>query len=161
MLNIAKLNYKIVADIKRELRLQGHYLTGDLERSFQEKQSNTDGQVYLEAYAYAYLQELEKGLTKDEIPAFNKSSPEFANLVKWVKLRGLPDAGEFYTSAETIAEAIYRKWQRKGKPLESSKEFSQTGEILGAVSGTFNKNDDLYFNQIDEEVVKTLDLNFK
>jgi hypothetical protein len=161
MINIPKLNFQIVADIKKELRLQGHFLTGELEHSFVEKQSNTDGEIFFEAYAYAFLQELEQGLSKDEIPAFNKNSQEFANLVKWVKLRGLPDSGRYYVSAETIAESIWRKWQRVGKPLEGSKAFSQTGEILGAITEVFHKNDDKYFNSIDEEVVKVLDATYE
>jgi hypothetical protein len=158
--DIAKVNFQIVADIKKELRLQGHYLTGGLERSFEEKQSNTDGNIYLEAFAYAYLEQLEKGLLATEIPILDKNSQEFINLARWVKLRGLPDAGRFYTSPETIAEAIWRKWQNKGKPLETSKQFSKTGEITGAIENVFKKNEEEYFKKIDEEVVKTLDLQF-
>jgi hypothetical protein len=152
-MNLAKINFQIVEDIKKELRLQGHYLTGALENSMEPRQSITE----LEAFAYAYLQELEQGVPASEIPALNKGSQEFINLVKWVKLRGLNDGR---LSADSIAEAIWRKWQRKGKPLESSKEFSKTGEILGAVETVFKKNEADYFAQIDEEVVLTLDKNF-
>lgn len=158
---IYNLNSQIVADIKKELRLQGHFLTGDLERSFEERQSNTQGEIFLEAFAYAFLKDLEEGVLPSEIPALDKNSQEFVNLAKWVKLRGLPDAGRFYTSPETIAEAIWRKWQRKGKPLESSKQFSKTGEVLGAITEVFHKNDEKYFKEIDEAIVKNLDTTFE
>lgn len=153
-MNLAKINYQIVEDIKKELRLQGHFATGALEESFEPKQSINE----LEAFAYAYLQELEEGVEASEIPALNKRSNEFLNLVKWVKLKGLESAGRNFMSAESIAEAIWRKWQKKGKPLETSKQFSKTGQITGAVEAVFKKGN--YFEQIDEEVVLTLDKNF-
>lgn len=158
--NIAKINFQIVADIKQELRLQGHYLTGELEQSFQEKQILNESEVVLEAYAYAFLQDLEKGVQAEDIPPLNVSSKEFANLVKWVKLRGLDTNGYLRLSAESIAEAIWRKWQKDGKPLATSKEFSKTGEILFAVANVFSKQDENYFAKIDEEVVLSLDKEF-
>lgn len=158
--NIAKINFKIVDDIKKELRLQGHYLTGDLERSFEERQVLNEGEIILEAYAYAFLQQLEKGVEAADIPAFNKNSTEFKNLVQWVRKRGLPDAGRFYTSPETIAEAIWRKWQKEGKPLDSSKQFSKTGEVIGAIDTVFKRQEEEYFNSIDEEAVLSLDKTF-
>lgn len=158
--NIAKINFKIVDDIKKELRLQGHYLTGSLERSFEERQTLDGNDIALEAFAYAYLEQLNNGVEASEIPALNKSSSEFKGLVQWVKKRGLETAGRFYTSAETIAEAIWRKWQKEGKPLETSKAFSKTGEILGAVEIVFKRDEEKIFNSIDEEAVLSIDKTF-
>jgi hypothetical protein len=158
--NIAKINFKIVDEIKKELRLQGHYLTGSLERSFEERQTLDENEIALEAFAYAYLEQLEKGVEASDIPALNKSSSEFQGLVQWVKKRGLETAGRFYMSADSIAEAIWRKWQKEGKPLETSKAFSKTGEILGAVDTVFKKHEESIFQQLDEEAVLSLDKTF-
>lgn len=157
---IAKINFKIVQDIKNELRNQGHFFTGSLEQSFEEKQILTESDVILEAYAYAYLEDLEKGVAADKIPALDTKSEEFINLAKWVKAKGLESAGRTYMSAESIAEAIWRKWQKVGKPLDSSKEFSKSGEILNAIDITFGKYATDYFNMIDEEAVLTIDKQF-
>ena len=63
-------------------------------------------------------------------------------------------------SADSIAEAIWRKWQKEGKPLETSKAFSKTGEILGAVDTVFKKHEESIFQQLDEEAVLSLDKTF-
>ncbi|MCZ2085372.1 MAG: hypothetical protein LC112_13980 [Flavobacteriales bacterium] len=157
---IAQINYEIVADIKKELRLQGHYLTGELERSFEEKEIFDEFEIVLEAFAFAFLKDLERGVPASEIGPLDVNSDEFRGLVKWVRLRGLETAGERYMSASSIAEAIWRKWQKKGKPLETSKQFSKTGEILGAIETVFERKGDEVFSRIDDEVVLTIDKKF-
>ena len=154
MINVAKINYEIVADIKKELRLQGHYLTGELEASFTEKQSVSDGDIYMEAYAFAFLEDLEKGIEASKVPELNVRSKEFANLVYWVGRRG------FTGNHFLIAKNIWKAWQREGYPLQSSKQYSKTGQITGAVEEVFNKQSETYFNRIDEEAILDIDKKF-
>ncbi len=70
MLRIDKLvplNRQIVKDIQEELRLQGHYDTGNLERSMDPRETYEGGTLVLEAYAAGYIEELENGLKPSEI----------------------------------------------------------------------------------------------
>lgn len=161
MVNLVRVNRQIISDIKQELRLQGHYLTGELESSFQDRELVEQRGIVIEAYAYAFLKDLEEGVEANDIPEFNKNSDEFRNLVRWVKLRGLENSGRYFMSAESIAEAIWRRWQKEGKPLEGAKKFSSTGTVLGAVTETFYRNEDKYFKDIDDEVIKEMDLYFE
>jgi hypothetical protein len=150
MPNFVKVNYAIVADIKKELRAQGHFLTGELEQSFVEKQSID----YLEAYAFAFLEDLEKGVQANNIPELNVNSKEFANLVYWVGQRG------FRGNHFIIAKNIWKAWQREGKPLEGSKKHSSTGEVLHAVEIAFTRNEEKYFKEIDDQVITNIDKEF-
>lgn len=141
----AQINELIAQDVKDELRFQGHIATGELEESFHLEQLFEGGSAILEAKALGYIEELEKGVPAARI---NISPGEFGKLVKWVLFRGL---AENITKARQVAYFIVRKWKKEGKPLDTSKQFSQTGEILHAIQIAFEENRDKHaasFNQL-------------
>lgn len=147
-------NRSIVDDIKREWRLQGHYLTGNLERSLQERVIEENGDIVLTAEALAYLEQLEKETPADQI---SLSQTEYMQLVNWVQLRGMASGFE---EATKVASAILKKWHEEGRPTENSKTFSQTGERTKAITTTFETNDGRYGQIIDNTVVGQFDNEF-
>lgn len=156
MLRIDKLvplNRQIVKDIQEELRLQGHYDTGNLERSMDPRETYEGGTLVLEAYAAGYIEELENGLKPSEIVI---SESERQDLIEWVRRK---ISGGSFLPPETIAGLIIQKWKREGKPLEGSKQYSKNGKILGAIKDSFENNEQEYFKRMDEAIEVELDYN--
>lgn len=154
LIDVQKGAAKIVnEEIKQELKDQGHYLTGALDRSIDEEIDGDD----ITGQALEYLNRLNDGVAAANIGPLNKSSSEFRKLVQWVKQRGLEHNGERFMTAESIAEAIWRKWQKEGMPTENSKMYSKTGERTGALNIAFASVED----KLDRHMNKGLDAVFE
>jgi hypothetical protein len=147
------VNEQVVEDIKRELRLQGHYLTGALEASLIDKELSQGGTIVLTAEALAYLEELEKGVPREQIVINSKILDE---MTRYVELR----MGYRGRKAVRVANLILKKQKRQGKPTWSSDKYSQTGKRTQAVEETFERNQDRYISGIDREVLGSLDESF-
>lgn len=146
-------NDAIIADIKKELRLQGHYLTGALEASLVDREIEEAGGITLTAEALGYLEDLEKGIDASLIDINSKS---LAEMTRYVELR----MGYRGSYAQKVAYAILRKQQKEGNPTTGSYAFTKTGERTKAVTETFEKNDNKYFGMIDSAAVGSLDESF-
>lgn len=146
-------NQAIIDDIKKELRLQGHYLTGALEASLNAREIAEDGSVILTASALRYLEDLEEGIPASEIGMDTKSINE---MTKYVNLR-MGYTGKY---AIKVALAILRKQQKEGNPTQASYEYSKTGERTDAVKETFRQNQPRYVDLIDKPAIGGLDNDF-
>jgi hypothetical protein len=146
------LSKKIIDEIKNELRLQGHYDTGELERSFNELFSEKKGLLTLSATALGYLDELELGVDASKIDSNNIDIPKLAS---WVGRKIKPSG----ISNVQLAFLILKKWKKEGKPLSGSETFSKTGSTILAIEQVFQKNDS-YTSEIDSVVYNTLDEEF-
>ena len=121
------LNKKLVAELKD----QGHYLTGALERSITgafrviEKSKETE----LNGYALVYAQDLETGQ-----PSSGRL-PTVIELQKYFMLRGL-------SQREALGAAINtaKKQAKEGMPTKASSRFSKTGERKHFIQRTWNEN---------------------
>ena len=152
--NIDRVNDLITADIKKELRLQGHHDTGYLEQSIRPYLAVINNEIILQAYAAEYISELEEGVPANKIKIDNA---EFENLRGWVIRKiGVATPAE----ATAVAAAIVRKWKKEGKPLAGSKDFSESGEVLHAIKIAFTANENNYYNLLDDLVSTELDLEF-
>lgn len=146
------VNLDIVARIKEELRLQGHFFTGELERSLKPVEQKDLFSFVLTCSAADYINDLEQG-----VPAAQVTVKDFQRLVSWVDKK----AGTLYEAQSVyVAQFIMQKWQREGKPLNTSRGFSQTGEILHAIEISFEKHQNEYFGKIDSKVLNVLDETF-
>lgn len=142
-------NRSIVDDIKKELRLQGHYLTGALEASLLEKEISENGGVTLTAEALGYLEDLEKGIAGANINIAAKMD----EMVRYVNLR----LGYFGRKAQQVAFLILRKQRQEGNPTSGSYAFTQTGFRKEVVTQTFEQNQPKYIGMIDEVAIGSLD----
>ena len=140
-------NKAIIEDIKRELRLQGHYLTGALEASLHAKEITEGDIIHLTAEA------AEKGVPANHIEI---SSATLAAMTKYVQLR----MGYQGRKASQVAYRILQKQQEEGMPTKASYQYSKTGDRLDAVDDTFRKNDTRYFDLIDQVTFGGLDTEF-
>jgi hypothetical protein len=145
-----QIDEEIIEDIRHELALQGHYLTGALEQSIKERIFHEGGAIVLSAEALGYIEDLENYTRPEDI---NISSQEFEGLKRWVVLRGLGSVRE----AENIARAIVRKWKKEGRPTLGSLKYSKTGERTYAVHTTFQQNEGKYTKLLDHGLTSILD----
>lgn len=144
------IDQTIINDIRHELALQGHYLTGALEASIKERLIHEGGAIILTAEAFGYIETLENYTRPEDI---HISEQEFESLKKWVVLRGLGSTRE----ADGIAKAIVRKWKKEGRPTVNSTQYSRTGDRTYAVHDTFQKNDGKYTRMLDHGITSILD----
>lgn len=151
--DISKVNRFIAADIKKTLRLQGHYLTGALEASITDDVNSSKDNTTLSAKAFGYIEDLEKGIPASEIKI---NSQSLAEMTRYVELR----MGYRGSKAQQVALLVLQAQQREGNPTENSYNFSQIGSRKFAIEITFNKNEDRYFNLIDGIVEKYVDTEF-
>lgn len=116
----------IIGVIISELRAQGHYLTGRLEKSIEmrtfEETDKLIGQILMESYGVI----LDKGVGANRIPyqrgSGAKKSKYIEALFAYVKLRR-PSMGD--KQALSFAFAIANAAKKTGHPLPGSYAFSQ------------------------------------
>lgn len=143
-------NHSIIEDIRTELRLQGHYLTGALEASLHDEEIAENGGVTLTASALGYLEDLETGIPASQI---DLSSSRIEAMTRYVELR----MGYHGKKAVSVAYAIIKKQQKEGMPTHGSYAFSQTGFRTEVMEQTFEKNQPKYVSEIDEATFNSLD----
>lgn len=149
-------NQAIIDDIKTELRLQGHYFTGALEASLTPQEIEEGNFIILTASANAYLKDLENGIPASQI---NLSSINYTSLANWVQVKSIW-RGCSAKKALSIAFAIAKKWKKEGFELYGAIYFSKTGSVDHAIQQTFSKNDEKYFDLVDNVAIGNLDLQF-
>lgn len=136
-------------DLKKELRDQGHYLTGALERSIHSRQSTSGGTVVSEIEALDYAEDLFEGVRPEHIdpydPTYLKGLTEYAKK----RFPGQP--------AFKIAVSISLKHSKEGNPTQASYEFSSTGERLFANIEAYNKNESEYAQFLEDGVSREID----
>ncbi|MGN6438174.1 MAG: hypothetical protein ACTHMM_16660 [Agriterribacter sp.] len=147
------INEIIIDDIKEALRLQGHHLTGALERSLTPDTTKEANGYSISAEALAYIKDLEEGVRPEHIAV---DAAAIREMTRYVELR-MGYTGKY---AIKVAIAILNKQRKEGMPTQNSYQYSQTGERLDAVYDTFKENGATYNTMIDDEVVGELDNQF-
>lgn len=107
----------IETSVKQELRDQGHYLTGALERSLAAKVKSE----VMEGEALDYLKKLDEGVPGSQIKVDSKA---LAEMTRYVELR----MGYKGSKAMQVAYRILQTQQREGMPTANSYAYSKNGE---------------------------------
>lgn len=113
--------------IKQEHSAQGHYLTGSLEGSLENKLIKFAKSDILAGFAIYYAKVIEEGLEPDRV-----SFKMLPGLTKYFILRGYGPQ-----EAKRIAGATINKWKTEGLSTQASKRFSKTGSRHHFVEATF------------------------
>ena len=146
---IEKVADVFIANLKDELRDQGHHLTGELEASIKTFLYNRRTQ-FVHVLAEDYIHELDQG-----VPAWriSKSDAYVFAMIEYVKKR----MGASHSEANQIGWAIAKKHRREGMPTEASKIWSDNGERTGAIKRTDDRSafeSELVF---EDEIEKEID----
>ena len=145
--------------LRRELRQQGHYLTGNTSRSLVFNLIKTSDGYSFQLEADAAASVLEEGFPKGKTPNYN-------GILAWVQKRGLPRVGAGRVSRSKnlaamqskIAGRIVKTIKDTGSPTPNSYGFSKNGERKGFISRTLGANvieDALNLKGLSEEVYET------
>jgi hypothetical protein len=149
---IKQIDLHLQLDLKKELRAQGHYLTGALEASIHSKQTATGNKSVIEMDALDYADDLFEGVPPEHI---DQTDPNYIKgLTEYAKKR----FGYSGKKAEKAAVAIARKHAKEGMPTKNSYQYSSTGERLFANVEAYNKNEAEYANFLESEVSSEIDL---
>lgn len=154
--------------LSKELKQQGHYLTGSLERSIQGNITTLNNGAALEGTMNNYGYIIDAGVTPDRIPYQEKSgaknSKYISALTEYFKLRkGLSEK-----EAARAAFATAKVQKKEGMPTRDSYTYSKNNErkvfiertagvissILDTIAST--KMDDAFekiFNQQQSEII--------
>lgn len=145
-----RANDNIADAIIEELRLQGHSLTGALERSIKAYEVNENGGVTLTAEALGYIKKLEEGIKPADIVIDTKTIAEMA---RYVQLR----MGYTGNKAIEVAIAILKKQKREGNPTFGSYKYSETGQRTESISEAFLREDRSITEGIETSAIGGLD----
>lgn len=145
--------------LRRELRQQGHYLTGNTSRSLVFKLIATPDGYSFQLEADAAVSVLEEGFPRGK-------TPNYAGILAWVQKRGLPRVASGRVSRSQnlaamqakIAGRVVKSIKDSGSPTSNSYQFSKNGERKGFISRTLGGTvieDALNLKGLSEEVYET------
>lgn len=153
---IKKYSSKLEGNLKKELRDQGHYLTGNLERSINTKISG-GASVVAETEAAEYMDDLETGIPASQIPT---GAAYIQELAEYARLR----FGASGRQALQIGYAIAKKHKKEGMPTAASYEFSSTGSRTEAIDESFHDHEQetekIIDSGLNDEVDDLIDKTF-
>lgn len=120
---------------RKELREQGHYLTGGLEKSMTEETQVQDDAITSRVSMNAYFTYLQRRLPSDKVPYSRgsgaKSSKAVEGLLRYWKLRGLAPK-----EARSATFATLNKWKQEGRPTRASFRYAKNGRRTGFLEYT-------------------------
>lgn len=136
--------------LRKEMKAQGHHLTGAMEDSLGSEIFRKGKAEVMEGIAVNYTKFVNEGF-----PAESASFKQVPFLIEYFVKRGFPMASSNSqtTTAIGMAFATVRKWMKEGMPTQSSKRFSSTGSrtnmIESAMTGAATKIDEYMTNGLD------------
>jgi hypothetical protein len=150
----------LIANFKKELRDQGHYLTGGLEQSIAPKRLKEPGRPVLEIYADDYVDPVNTGVVSGNIPYDSsrrtgaKTSKYIEGLKSYAKIRfGLSDE-----EALGAAFAIAKTQEKEGMPTRASYVHSSNKRRTQAIEESYNDNQQHYESIIENGLSVEIDL---
>lgn len=147
---ISKLSTDLERDLAKELRDQGHYLTGALERSIKSRQTNSGNSFVLETEANDYITDLNEGVPASQIQVDVAYVQELA---AYAQKRFGVSGGAALRAGYNIA----KKHAIEGNPTKASYQYSNTGDRLHAIEDSYQKNEAEYDQQIETSLSQELD----
>ena len=133
-----KLTRYALNEVKKELRGQGHVLTGNLLKTAKADVEPTSDAITGRILMNSYFSYLERRLPAAKVPytpgSGRKSSKVVAALERFWKLKGLSPK-----EAKSAAFATLRKWKKEGRPTAASYRFSKNGRRTGFLEHTVNQ----------------------
>ncbi len=122
----------LVSELQKEIKAQGHVLTGEFLNSIETEISYERGSITITLLWSEYGNYLERGVKKNRIPfrlgSGKKSSKFIDSLIAYFEKRGL--SGK---EAKGAAFATAKKQKEEGMPTRNSYKFSSNGRRTGMI----------------------------
>jgi hypothetical protein len=142
-------------ELKKELELQGHVVTGDLLRSIEVEVEKKVGGTDLVGSMLSYGIDLNYGLS----PADVKKIPlgrRIGGLKGWIKLRGLL-SGASDREITSFAFAITKTHEKVGFPSPAAARFSRTGKNTEFMDDVFEREKNEIRGSIADAINRAFD----
>lgn len=131
---------------RSEVKAQGHYNTGRLDRSFTFDINHLATKVVGTFYAEEYAITLNDGVPAENIPFSPGSgagkSLYIDGLIEYFRSKGFGD------QAKGIAFATAWTHKREGMPTRGSYKYSSSGKRTGFIEDAYDKKEDMIFEMI-------------
>lgn len=151
---------QLQTDLRKELKAQGHYLTGKLHDSIEYEIEQRQGTVLAVMEIEDYGLAMEFGVPANRIPytpggGRGGTSKYIQGLIRFWNLRGV-------TGREGVraAFATAAKHKREGMPTRASARFSSTGFRTGFASTVLERNLETIAAAIENQTGLTLEIAF-
>lgn len=131
---IDKETLRLQDELKEELRAQGHYLTGALERSIDSKFVDQGDTIAREIVANDYAETLNTGIPSSKINI--NDAGYIAGLTRYAEQR----FGYFGEQAKTVAFQIAAKHKKEGMPTKNSYQYSENNRRTHAIDVSVENN---------------------
>ena len=164
LLKILRLELELLSEeMKKELRAQGHVLTGRLVQSFEVVTDQNAFEITAGVKMAFYGEWVNTGIKPINIPfqrgSGKKSSKYIDGLIDFFRRRGLSDK-----EARRAAFATATIHKREGYPTKASRRFSSTGRRTGALNIAIARRtasiEGVIDEQLGEAVLAELDTTF-
>ena len=157
--DLNKIGFYVVDQLRRTLQIQGHSLTGALEKSIESVSDRLNDGFIIKFYYEQYGTAVDAGISKDRIPYTPgekraDTSKYIEGLVKYVQQR-MNISGD--KDALSAAFAIARKHKNEGMSTIASKEFSDTKQRNKWVDNTLERIDEALAEKINDIIWHILD----
>lgn len=125
---LAELGDFLVDVLRKELKMQGHRLTGKLEKSIEAVVKHKSDEWLIDIMHERYGTYQDTGVSANRIPytpgSGARTSKYISALIRWVQLRGIAPG---FARAKGIAFAIAKTHKKEGMPTKGSYRFSNNG----------------------------------
>ncbi len=146
----------IVANIRDELRQQGHTNTGKLEKSVRATTTQTSEEVALEIAMNDYHAYVERGVRKSRIPYGGKSTgKKKSKYIEGLKSYFL-SKGKTEKEAQSAAFATAKTHKREGMPTRNSYTYSGNGRRLRFIDESTKASKEI--GAIGDDVLAVFDI---
>lgn len=156
---IHTLEKGLIANLRKELRDQGHHLTGSLEDSIKGSRTASNNRVVLDVYGNDYINPVNTGVPAANIPFDSnsrsgaKSSKYIEGLKQFAKIKfGLDDK-----AALGAAFAIAKKHEKEGMPTAASYAHSSNNRRTMSIEESYNQNEREYDTVIEAGLSREID----
>jgi len=153
-----KIGNSLVEEIRNQILLQGHKLTGSLSKSVEAKTLTVPDGVVIQFLLNDYGVPVNTGVVASRIPYGTytgaKVSKYIQGLIRFAKLRFRVTEKQ----AKGIAFAIARKHIKEGMPTRGSYKFSKTGKRTEYIEEAILKESAqilAYIGELEAEITKT------
>ncbi len=150
-----------VEALKMQYRLQGHYLTGKLDRSITYKViGTTDGatvRIDMEDYGIT----LDQGISPSRIPYGKGTGAKSSKYIQGLKRYAKKRFGVSNKEALSIAIRIAKVQKKQGLSTRNSKKYSKTGKRQGAISAALLETEKEQRELVERTLQASIELFFE
>lgn len=150
-----------IAALKEVYRLQGHRVTGRLERSIVFETILTPEGATIRIFMEDYGITLDQGIKPSRIPFGKdtgaKSSKYIQGLKRWAEKR----FGVSAKAALKIAFGVARVHKKVGMSTPKSRRFSKTGKRKGAISAALLETEEQQVQLVEKTLQASIELFFE